>query len=995
MCKSKKIKTLLLGALLAGVVHQSAQAAPAAAQGVITAREFLNISGTTLPALTDSPKFPNSPDVVAYPTLFEWPANPDGSQPAGDVKNNYGVQIIGFLYPPTTGDYQFALAADDNAVLYLSTDDNPANKVAIANEPSWNPVRAFSAESRRGLVDVGTADERRVNISKKIRLTAGRAYYIEALMKEGGGGDNLAVAWAKPGDPLPQDGDQPIPGQFLAPISTVTQATILAHPQDAAVFAGNQVSFTVGIDVGPTGKINSVKWTRNGVDIPNSNSTTLSFAAAAADDGAKYRAIVDTSVGTVQSNEATLIVASLVNEPAPGLMKWEAWTGLGGVDLQTLKDDPRYPNSPDQVRFVSGYEGPPGWGDNYGARVSGYITPQATGNYVFFVSADDHAELYLSTDENPANKKLIAQETNWSNVREWTTSGGSSDLTSKRSDEFGGTEWPTGNTITLTAGRRYYTELLYKEGGGGDNGAVAMIKAGDPAPANSSSPVTGNLISAASRPNKGDVTITKQPASVSTDEGRTVTLSVEASTTPAAFNLPLIVKWQKNGADIPGATSTTYTIANAKVADSGTYRAVLSAAGIKTVNSSEAVVTVTPDTNGPVITAAGAVKKGNNIEIGVAFDEKVDVASASAASAYALSKGTVQSVRYVPQSSGVVLVASGLNAGDTVTVTASGLKDTLGNVRASTSKEVRVPAKLMTWTGVGGDELNTTLNRQDFNDDVVARGEKDFDLISGGSAHWTNYDEQTFVYEEVTGDFDKVVRVEYQDPVTQWSRSGLDAREALDEGKTRDDVSSGYKFSQHFTVRVNPPAIQGWDGRTGNNAYEVIHRPVEGGNYDGYNAMFAIQNGSSMAPNYPNAWLRLKREGQKLTAYRSGDGRTWNVAGEVTYQDDPDSPEDERLASKLFVGMFYGPEFLNINDEEQRKSRAASIAKFRDYGDFAVATTGAIQGVQLSGGQVVITFTGALEQADSVTGPWTAVTGASPLRVNVQGKAAQFFRVKK
>lgn len=975
MHNSKLIKLIILGGVL--LAQQAAQAAaPAAPTGRITAREFLNIGGTTLPALTDSPKFPNSPDVVGYPTLFEWPSNPDGSPPPGDVKNNYGVQIIGYIYPPTTGDYQFAIAADDNAVLYLSTDDNPANKVEIAREPSWNQVRKFSTESRRTRVDVGTPDERLVNVSKKIRLTAGRAYYIEALMKEGGGGDNLAVAWAKPGDPLPQDDDPPIPGQFLAPFAAATTATILAQPKDQAVFAGSPATFTVGVDVGPTGTINSVKWTKNGVDIPNSNSTTLTVTPTVADDGAKYRAIINTSVGNVQSAEATLTVATLANEFAQGVVKFEAWTGIGGTSVSALVDSPDFQTPPDDVRLLGSLSTPNGYGDNYGAKVSGFITPQETGSYRFFIRSDDASQLFLSTDDKEANATMIAEETGCC-------------------DPFRDPGNPeTSEPVNLVAGRRYAFYAYVKEGGGGDYLQIAWRKEGDNTPVAGLQPLSGNLIGANAKINKGDLTITKQPSAVSTEEGRTVMLSVDAFTTPQAFNLPLLVQWQKNGQNIAGATSTTLTIPQAKLTDTGKYRAVLSVAGVKTVNSAEVDVTVTPDTAGPIIAAVGAVKKGADLELGIAFDEAVDAASASAAANYTVSKGTIKSARYVPQSGGAVLVVSGLASGDQVTVTAKNIKDAKGNVRDTTSKSVTIPAKVMTWVGIGGDELNTQLKRTDFNDDVVARSEKDFDLISGGSAHWTNYDEATFVYEEITGDFDKVARVEYQDPVTQWSRAGLDAREALDEGKTRDDVSGGYKFSQHFTVRVNPPAVVGWDGRTGNNAYEVIHRPVEGGNYDGFNAIFNIQNGSSNPPNYPNAWMRLKRVGQKLTAYRSSDGKTWNVAGEVTYQNDPDTPEDERLADKLFVGIFYAPEFLNINDEAARAARSASIAKFRDYGDFGAVSTGGIQSVTRSGANIVITFTGTLQQADAVTGPWTDVTGSSPLNVPISG-TAKFFRVKR
>jgi hypothetical protein len=512
--------------------------------------------------------------------------------------------------------------------------------------------------------------------------------------------------------------------------------------------------------------------------------------------------------------------------------------------------------------------------------------------------------------------------------------------------------------------------------------------------------LSGPWIGANAKINKGDITVTTQPAGATLEEGRQLTLKVAATTTPPEFNLPLLVQWQKNGVNIAGATSPTLTVPVAALTDAGTYRAVLNVAGVKSVNSADAVIAVVPDTAGPILTGGGVVKKGTATELGLAFDEKIDPATA-VASAFTVSKGTISSVRYVTQSSSVVLTVSGVASGDSVSVTATGIKDLKGNVRATTSANITIPAKLMTWVGVGGDELALDARGgAKFRDDMVARSEKDFDLISGGSQHWTGYDEETFVYEEITGDFDKVVRVEYQDPVTQWSRAGLDAREALDEGKTRDEQTAGYKFSQHFTIRVNPPAVPLWQGTIGNNAYEVIHRPVEGGNYDGFNAMFNILAGGGGPPNYPNAWLRLKREGQKITAFMSNDGTTWTAIGNVTYKDDPDSPENEVLADKLFVGMFYAPEFNNI-PEDIRFNNAASIAKFRDYGSFSTGggpTDRPVITVTKSGNSLAISWTngGTLQGAATLAGPWTDVGATSPQNVTINtSERSRFFRVSR
>ncbi len=73
------------------------------------------------------------------------------------------------------GSYLFYIASDDQGELYLSTDDNPANKQRIARVATWTSSRVYQ-ESRDG--------NAAVQKSAPIELVAGRQYYMEALMKE-------------------------------------------------------------------------------------------------------------------------------------------------------------------------------------------------------------------------------------------------------------------------------------------------------------------------------------------------------------------------------------------------------------------------------------------------------------------------------------------------------------------------------------------------------------------------------------------------------------------------------------------------------------------------------------------------------------------------------------------------------------------------------------------------------------------------------------------
>jgi hypothetical protein len=179
----------------------------------------------------------------------------------------------------------------------------------------------------------------------------------------------------------------------------------------------------------------------------------------------------------------------------PGVMKFEAFTGISGTAVTDLTGSAKYPNSPDEVRLVPGYEGPSGYGDNYGARVSGFIAPKTTGNYIFYMASDDLGELWLSTDDDPANKVKIAYEPGWASSREYTGDAGG-----RRPNCAIGACENVSQPIRLEAGKRYYSELLYKEGGGGDNGAVAMKLETDPDPENGSAPVGGDLVGTAIAP---------------------------------------------------------------------------------------------------------------------------------------------------------------------------------------------------------------------------------------------------------------------------------------------------------------------------------------------------------------------------------------------------------------------------------------------------------------------------------------------------------------
>ena len=81
-------------------------------------------------------------------------------------------------------------------------------------------------------------------------------------------------------------------------------------------------------------------------------------------------------------------------------------------------------------------------------------------------------------------------------------------------------------------------------------------------------------------------TISAQPQGVTTNAGNNVTFSVGAGGTQ-----PLSYRWQLNGGDISGATTSTYTRNNVQTNDAGAYSVVVSNAAA-VITSADAILTV-------------------------------------------------------------------------------------------------------------------------------------------------------------------------------------------------------------------------------------------------------------------------------------------------------------------------------------------------------------------------------------------------------------------
>ena len=153
---------------------------------------------------------------------------------------------------------------------------------------------------------------------------------------------------------------------------------------------------------------------------------------------------------------STAVNINVVSGDATGFILREWWTGISGTSVSSLTSDINYPTNPNGRALLTSLEAPTDWADNYGTRIRGYLYPPADGNYTFWIASDDNGQLRLSTDDDPCHAVQIAYVNDWTNSHEWTK------YTSQ-----------TSTPKSLLAGHKYYIEVLQKEGGGGDNIAVA------------------------------------------------------------------------------------------------------------------------------------------------------------------------------------------------------------------------------------------------------------------------------------------------------------------------------------------------------------------------------------------------------------------------------------------------------------------------------------------------------------------------------------------
>ena len=353
-----------------------------------------------------------------------------------------------------------------------------------------------------------------------------------------------------------------------------TAPTLSSQPASQSVTTGQTATFAVAAT--GTAPLN-YQWQKGGLSISGANASTYTTPATTmADSGTQFRVVVSNSAGSMVSNTATLTVTAAAAAPSIATQPANQTVTTGQTATFSVVATGSSPLS---------YQ----WQKNgtavAGATSSAYTTPATS-------TADSGAQFKVvvtnSVGSATSNAAMLSVSTT-AVVPSITTQPSNQTVAAGQTAKFSvvasGTsplsyQWQKGGATIAGATSSTYTTPATSTA---DNGAQFKVVV-----TNSVGSATSNAAILSVSTTAVAPSITTQPSNQTVAAGQTAKFSVVASGTS-----PLSYQWQKGGAAITGATSSTYTTPATSTADSGAQFKVVVTNSAGSATSNAATLTVT------------------------------------------------------------------------------------------------------------------------------------------------------------------------------------------------------------------------------------------------------------------------------------------------------------------------------------------------------------------------------------------------------------------
>jgi hypothetical protein len=191
--------------------------------------------------------------------------------------------------------------------------------------------------------------------------------------------------------------------------------------------------------------------------------------------------------------------------------------------------------------------------------------------------------------------------------------------------------------------------------------------------------------------------VTQPPATVTVAERDPVNISIVVTGSFPSF------QWFKDDVEVPGATGPTLNIPSAVPGDSGTYHVVVQNDLPSMVTSTDVLLTVLPDTNGPTVVSAFA--DANLTDITIVFSEPVSAATAEDEGNYSLDPALAVSSATLVDPTTVLLTTAARTFPNDYTLTIQNVNDTAVVPNPIDPNPTMVTIHTRSWRLVGHEEM--------------------------------------------------------------------------------------------------------------------------------------------------------------------------------------------------------------------------------------------------------------------------------------------------